>query len=192
MADDVHELDTLVQRIREGSEDAVRELIERYGSHIMHVIYRRLDRRLRAKLPASDFLQDVWVSFICNPTVGQTFKTPEELFSFLMAMAYNKVSDATRRGYYCQKHGVARERSLDGSFHWVVEDMPAPGPTPSEAVADEEQWERLLEGRPLYQQQILRMLRQGYTHAEIARALDVSEKTVQRLIQRLSMEFGSS
>ena len=51
-------------------------------------------------------------------------------------------------------------------------------------VASEE-WDRLVQGRPFHHVRILEMLRQGYTHAEIAAELGFNEKTVQRLIQKI-------
>ena len=36
---------------------------------------------------------------------------------------------------------------------------------------------------------VLEMLRDGHSHAEIARALDMSEKMVQRFVRKLSRGF---
>jgi RNA polymerase sigma-70 factor (ECF subfamily) len=191
MPDDRNEFNALLQRMRAGEPDAARELLERYGRHILYVIRRRLDQKLRSKFDSVDFLQDVWASFFTQPPEKHHFDSPEALFAYLTAMARHKVADAARQRLIYQKHNVNREHSLDGSYRWQAQGVPAPCPTPSEEVSGQEQWERLLEGRPQLQQRILTMLRQGHTHAEIAGALDLNEKTVRRLIQRLAAEHAS-
>src|SRR5438067_8349510 len=97
MGKDPNEFFALMERLREGSEDAARTLIERYGRHLLYVIRRNLDERLRAKFDSLDFMQDVWASFFVRPPPSQIFATEEAFFRFLLAMARNKVHEAVRR-----------------------------------------------------------------------------------------------
>ena len=58
-------------------------------------------------------------------------------------------------------------------------------PTPSQVAAAEDEWERMLRGRPPLHQSILHALRSGMTYREIADKLQTNEKTIQRLVRRL-------
>src|SRR5262249_14283511 len=68
MVDSQQELRGLMERIRAGSQEAARELCDRYGSHILRVVRRKLDKKLRSKFDSVDFLQSVWTSFFVNPS----------------------------------------------------------------------------------------------------------------------------
>src|SRR5262245_32263571 len=48
MVDSQQELRGLMERIRAGSQEAARELCDRYGSHILRVVRRKLDKKLRS------------------------------------------------------------------------------------------------------------------------------------------------
>src|SRR5437870_4945509 len=48
MSVDRDEFKNLMQRVRDGSEDAARELLDRYGEHILRVVRRKLSRELRS------------------------------------------------------------------------------------------------------------------------------------------------
>jgi RNA polymerase sigma-70 factor (ECF subfamily) len=191
MAKDQDEFRALMERIREGSEDAARTLIERYGRHLLYVIRRKLDERLRVKFDSVDFMQDVWASFFVKPPPSQFFATEEAFFSFLLGMARNKVNEAVRRHHGLQKQDVGREKSLDGSARLEAEGTPAPGATPSELVGAEDQWERLQQGQRDSHRFILELLRLGNTHEEIARQLGLSEKTIRRVVGQLAPRFLS-
>jgi DNA-binding NarL/FixJ family response regulator len=49
----------------------------------------------------------------------------------------------------------------------------------------EEEWDRLAQGQPASKVQILNLLRQGFTHQEIADKIGINEKTIRRLIRQL-------
>jgi RNA polymerase sigma factor (sigma-70 family) len=174
-----------MERLRKGSPEAARVLCERYGPHILRVVRRKLDKKLRAKFDSADFEQAVWASFFIDPTHQYSFKQPEELIAFLAELAHNKLVDALRQRYRTAKYNVNRERSLEGSAACQAARVADRQPTPSELAAARERWDRLVEGQPPRYRRILELLRQGNTHAEIAREVGVSEKTVQRLLRKL-------
>src|SRR5262245_50351321 len=109
------ELRDLMERLRQGSSEAAQELFETYGPHVLRVVRRKLDKKLRAKFDSTDFEQAVWASFFIYPTHGYHFEQPEELIAFLANLAHNKLVDALRQRYRTEKYNVNRERSLEGS-----------------------------------------------------------------------------
>ena len=48
-----------MERVRSGSEEAAREMFDRYSGHIALVVRRRLDQRMRSQYDSLDFLQAV-------------------------------------------------------------------------------------------------------------------------------------
>jgi RNA polymerase sigma-70 factor (ECF subfamily) len=189
MAEAEDEFSGLMRRLRDGDEEAARVLLRDYGPHILRIIRRRLDPKLRSKFDSQDFAQSVWASFFAGlPEQDLNFDRPEALLAFLKNLASNKVIDAHRQRRRTKKYDVAREHSLDGSAAAAAGHLAVPGPTPSQAAVAKERWDRLLEGQPDYCQRILVMLQKGYTHQEIADQLGLNEKTVRRLLRRLAPE----
>jgi RNA polymerase sigma factor (sigma-70 family) len=174
----------LLQGIKEGSEDAARQFLAKYGQYIRHVVRRHMMQKLRAKFDSEDFLQDVCASFFSHPPSPERFSDPAALLGFLGKITRNKVTDAARQRL-AQRCDINRENSLDGSAEFAVENLRAADPTPSEAVAEGESWEALVRGGHSNQKKLLYMLRNGYTQEEVARVLGLSVRQVQRLLQKL-------
>jgi RNA polymerase sigma-70 factor (ECF subfamily) len=175
------EFQKLLQEIQGGSDEAVQELLEVYGKAILFVIRTRLHRRLRSKFDSTDFLQDVWASFYRSPPPAAAFGGPEALVRYLTMLARNKVVDAVRRRAADPTHDVRHKGRRD-----PLATASAREPTPSQVFVAKEQWERATRGRTKLQVTILKMLRDGHSHPEIAEALGLSEKMVQRLVRKVS------
>jgi RNA polymerase sigma factor (sigma-70 family) len=178
----------LMQRMSEGSEEAARELLGRYGEHILRVVRRRLNKKLRSKFDSVDFVQSVWASFFAKSPQRHHFECPEALFAFLGRLARNKVADATRKRTQVQKYDVNRERSLDHSAVWQEAQRVTRQPTPSQVVGDKEQWDRIMQDLSPRERHVLSLLRGGSSCQEVADELGINEKTVRRLIRRVSPE----
>lgn len=179
----------LLRDIQNGSQEAARVFLDRFGDHILRVIRRRLHQRLRSKFDSSDFLQEVMVSFFQSPPPPEAFEGSVGLFRYLTAMARNKVITAVRGRVNVQKRDVRRENSLDGSAKVEAARLRGNVPTPSEVAMANEKWGGMLQGQPNHYRQILKMLREGHSHVEIARELNMNTKLVQRLVQKLKPKF---
>jgi RNA polymerase sigma factor (sigma-70 family) len=175
---------TLLGRFRAGSEEAARELCERFGPHLRRVIRRRLDARLRQQFDSMDLTQAVWASFLAAAQ-DRPFDDPAAFQAYLNRMAVHKVIDLFRRHLEAQKHDAGRLRSIDDSSTGAARAAAATDPTPSQAAIGREAWDRLLQKLSPMHQAILARLREGRSHREIADELKVSEKMIQRLLHRL-------
>ncbi len=189
-ADPREEFRDLMRRVREGDEQAARALYDRYAGHIVRVVRRRLQPPLRARFDSSDFVQSVWAAFFGRAAKRHHFDGPEALVAFLARVTVGKVAGAYRRDVRAARRACTRERSLDaataGPGATGLEGcLAAPGPTPSQEAVAREHWERLLAGQPPRVRRILALRREGHTHEEIARQLNLSTKSVQRLLRRL-------
>jgi RNA polymerase sigma factor (sigma-70 family) len=182
--DERDELNRLMEQIRGGSQEAVREMLEKYGDALVFVIRHRLPARLRRQYDSADFAQAVWASFFTGPLDDYHFDSPESLLAFLTSIARNKVGDARRQVLDARKRAEYRVHSLDGSAGVSASGVPSPQPTPSQIYLAEDEWDRLLEAQPLPYRPILELLRHGHTQKEVAEELRLSDRTVRRVVAR--------
>ena len=178
----------LLQQVLDGSEHAIRELVRTYDPIVTGAVRRRLDPRMRGKFDSDDFTQVVWANFFAHPSTWAEFRHPKQLIALLERMARNKVVDEHRRRMTTRKYSVKRERplqSLDGQqLNWLRSN----DPTPSQLAVARERWDGLLRGRPRLYRDIVRLKLAGMTNRSVAAHLEISEKTVQRVLQRLMPE----
>src|SRR6266568_2053200 len=180
MAEQPSRFAELMRAIREGSQDAVAELLQTYGDHLLRVIRRWLDPRLRRQFDSTDFQQDVLKSFWLMPRERMNFDSPEALGQYLARMARNKVAEAFRTTGTSLKRNALGERSLED----FEKDNPiltrAQDATPSQFAVEHECWERLNCGKSEKIRLLLTMLRERRSYEEIARATGLHHKAIQR------------
>jgi RNA polymerase sigma-70 factor (ECF subfamily) len=181
---DTNEFAELMHRLRGGSEEAARELLDRYGQHILRVVRRKLSRELRSKFDSVDFVQAVWASFFADVPRRQGIDHPKALLAFLVTLAQNKVVDAVRQRMQTNRYSVNRERALDPT-------LAAREPSPSQVAIANDEWRHLLADLPDHYQRMLVLLREGHSQKDIAREIGVNEKTVRRVLEKLNEEPGS-
>ncbi len=178
-----------MSRVREGSQDAARQLVQQYQPYIIRVVRQRLSRKLRSKFDSDDFAQALWASFYEHRSEVERFERPSALVAFLARMAKNKVAAEHRRHFGTQRRNTRGERSLDGPAAQSVRSVRAPDPTPSEVVSVWEQLDEVTRAQPEDHQRIIELLRRGADYAEIATKLGLSKKTVQRVIRRIAQDL---
>jgi RNA polymerase sigma factor (sigma-70 family) len=174
----------LMQQVREGSQDAAWEIIDRFGRQIQRVIHRHLNVRLRSQFDSTDFTQLVWLSFFRHPEVIHKFNSPQELAAYLMIMARNKVTDETRRRLFTKKYDVRRVESYDDR---CTEKQPRTSfaPTPSAIAIARERWHELIKQQPKHYQEVARLRFMGESSQDIAGKLKINERTVRKIMERL-------
>jgi RNA polymerase sigma factor (sigma-70 family) len=188
-----NDFEQLMERVRSGCPEAAREIFERYGKEIQLVVRRRMDQRLRAQFDSLDFAQDTWASFFHIPADRYTFKSAEELTSFLSRIAYRKVVDAQRHHQQTIKRSRHKVEELRLRTQDDLGNEPfSPQPTPSQLVIAEEQWTVLLKNQLPEVRRALEMLRLGHSHKEVAECLGVHPKMIQRVLQNLDRRLRPS
>ncbi len=185
MSQEQQELQELFERWRAGSDDAVHELLNKYGQTLLTVIRQRLHYSMRSVFDSLDFLQDVWMSFF-KPDRQRTFANPRSLVSYLIQMAQHKVTDQMRRRLVREKSNFRRETSLEGSARVAAARLKVPASSPAEQAAAKEEWTLLQMDKPPHQVRILQLLSEGYTPQETAVQVGVSKRTVYRVMQKVN------
>jgi RNA polymerase sigma-70 factor (ECF subfamily) len=185
MSDEQCQFDALMERLRQGSQDAAWELVEVYGPFIRRVVRKTLDRRLRPKFDSLDFVQAVWASFFRHREQFDKFREAKNLVAFLVRVARNKVIDENRRRLGTAKYDVRRERSLYDPEAAASESLLEKPPQTRQAAVARERWEAMLHRQPRQYQRVVEMRLAGFAFKEIGAMLGISDRTAKRVIQRL-------
>ncbi len=177
MPDQAKSLSELLQKAWNDSDGSAQEVVERYGPYILRAVRRRLDKKLRSKFDSVDFVQAVWASFFAMPPDRLQFKRHQELVSFLMGLARNKVVDVVRQRLETQKYDVKRERRLMGSAALDDGELASSGPTASQVAIAREEWQRAESPETPRDERIVNWLKRGQSLEAIAQEIGVSVKT---------------
>jgi RNA polymerase sigma-70 factor (ECF subfamily) len=188
--DDLDSFRDLMRRVRDGSEDAAWELVERYGGYVRRAVRRALDRRLRPKFDSLDFVQLVWQSFFRMHDQANRFERPQHLVVFLAGVAANKVHMEGRRQLTTKKHDLQREVPLVRPSGKVREEIAGREPEPVDVAIARERWERIVQDLPADQRCIIQLRLRGKTAADIGRILGVNAQTVRRFLDSLLQATG--
>jgi RNA polymerase sigma factor (sigma-70 family) len=190
MSVDRPQLQLLLSRIREGNEDAARELLVHFEAHVRRVVRRRLPVVMRSKFDSMDFVQSVWGEFFPRLARGDIdFDCPYRLAKFLAVVAQGKVTNEFRRRFG-KKLAIQREYTVGSGLFY----MPgrANDPTPSETVAAGERIEIILHGRPEIHRKVLELRREGFTFVEISAKLGIDERTARRILHAIEEKLRHS
>ena len=182
------ELRQFLARIRDGDEDAARELLRRYEAKVRLVVRRQLPRLLRSRFDSQDFVQSIWGSFFRRIKASPTeLEGTENLIGFLARAARNKVIDEYRRAS-SRKQDMRREESMwEGAEPRELADD---SDTPIEVAEASEALDRLRELVPEDRRTVLDLKAEGLTTVEIAARLGLGERTVRRVIEDLRRRAG--
>ena len=127
--------DVLLDRLRQGDEDAARELIDRFGEAVRREIRFRLrDSRLHRVVGDSDVFQSAVSRFLWGLRLGKfDVASPQEMLALLRTIAERRVCRAARF-WRAQRRDLQRTGDLaDVSDTALI----AADPTPSKAVSEQ-------------------------------------------------------
>jgi RNA polymerase sigma-70 factor, ECF subfamily len=181
MPAETDEFADLINRARNGDQDAAKELYDKYAPHVLLVIRRHLNKQVRSVLDSTDLLQSVWID-VFKGMKQHGFQGPDEFLAYLTRLAQNTVGEAHRKQLDAQKRTRTRHEGLSEQAANVAD----PSPSPLDLAASRDHVDFLARHHPEPRiRRILMMYLQGHTVGEIAKAVAVSERTIQRLLQGL-------
>ena len=190
IVDDDADFERILAGLKAGDPATVEEVFHRYGPFLLAVVRRQLHPKMRSRLDSMDIVQDVWASFLTIPAEQLNFNTQNALVAFLGQVAYRRTIELFRKRFETGKDDITREQAAEAMARGR-DHLPDRGPTPSLCVSAGEEWEKLLDRFPEGQRVILRRLREGHDHREIAQMANVSVSTVNRVVRRLKDMTGA-
>lgn len=180
-ADDMADL---LSRCRAGDPAAAEAIFHRYVNRLVAFARTRLSAKLAQRVDAEDVVQSVYRSFFTRARDGQyTLDSSGDLWRLLATITINKLHKQVEY-HTAQKRSFDREQSLsaeDSLGNFPAEQM-AREPSPDEAMAAVEELQLVMEKLSPLQRRMLQLHLQGYDVAEVAEAVERSERAVRRLL----------
>jgi RNA polymerase sigma-70 factor, ECF subfamily len=171
-----------LELFRQGDEAAARKLFDRYVDQVMRLAKRHLGRPAAARVDADDIAQSVFRTFFHRAKQGQfTVEEPDDLCKLLARITVHK----TLRQVAFHRRAKRDATAETGEPHEILMNRLSAGPTPQEAVAFVDQLETFLRKLQPVDRQILELRMQGYNNLEIAEQLDISDRKIRRLMERV-------
>jgi RNA polymerase sigma-70 factor (ECF subfamily) len=175
----------LMRRLRAGDQEAATLVFNRFTQRLIALARSRLDQRMRQKLDPEDVVNSAYKSFFVRNREGKFhLESWDSLWGMLTVITVRKCGRAIDR-FHTQKQDVEREVAPPREGDGLIYEALASDPTPSEAALLAETVENLLRGLPEVEQTILALTLQGYSIAEIKAQVGRTERTVQRVLERV-------
>lgn len=165
-------------------DDAERKVVERYSRSLLAMARRQLPNRLRQRLDPEDIVQSVYRTFFRRLNEGEfSFEDSHDVWRLLAAMTYNKVYNVVKF-HGRQRRDVNRESNTVGSD--VADEQRGDSQVgPEDLAVLVECLEALMANLPDDYRPIVVMRLEGYSIEEIASQIDVSRRTVLRVLAKL-------
>jgi RNA polymerase sigma-70 factor (ECF subfamily) len=174
----------LLARARQGSDEAVGQLLENHRPELVAAVRRRLDRAISQRVDASDIVQDVLLE--ASQRLADYLREPSMPFSlWLRHLARDRIIDMHRRHRQAERRSVDREQSMSKrrqdspSAPDLMGQLSDPNITPAAAALRREFQSRFLEvlGDLDPGDRDVLMMRhfEHMTNSEVAEALNLSQ-----------------
>lgn len=175
----------VVDGLRDGDEDAAAEIVKRFGTRLAALARSRLGLRMRQKVDADDILQSVFRSFFRRVTTDElAFDSWNGLWALLTVVTMRKCGRWVTM-MHAIKRDVRREQAISPSDNSASSIEPVGAePTPEEAAILADTLEKLMASMDEHEKQIIEMRLQGFTASEMAQKVNLTERTIHRVLQR--------
>jgi RNA polymerase sigma-70 factor (ECF subfamily) len=177
----------LMGRLRAGDEDAAARVFDSFARRLVELARQHLDGRLRQKVDPEDVVQSAYRSFFVRYRDGQfTLLSWDSLWGVLTRITVRKCVNRAEH-FRAARRDVRREVPLEPTPGEIaaVGQFFAHEPTPVEAAALAETVEHLMSDLDEREREMLALALQGYIPREISPRVGRSERTVQRLLDRV-------
>lgn len=172
----------LLDRAREGDQEAWQVLFEDCYPKIVRAVRKRLSRPMRKIYDSTDIANDVMKSLAAK--FGHfDFSSIDGLRAFLIRAAEQKVVDGYRRGH-AKKRDLGRDRALTTGEPGGWEPADA-SPTASQVAVASEEKDILLDGRSGVDRTILELKLEGHSNSDVARATGWHLRKIERFLEKL-------
>jgi RNA polymerase sigma-70 factor (ECF subfamily) len=186
-----------IQEARDGSTTALGSMIEHCRQYLLAVANQELPAELRAKLGASDLVQDT--AFEIQASFGQfSGDRQEEFLAWARGILIYNASNARRQYRETAKRQISRELSLDDDDSWLKSDLVAKDVPPGDAALINERAvlvQAAVERLPDHFREVIYLRHRdrrsfGEIGQKLGRTSEAVRKLWQRAIERLSDELN--
>lgn len=115
MGTDLKDIDQLLERLRNGDQQALGELFSRYREPLRRMVEFRLDRRLQGRVAPSDVLQEAYIAALQR--FEHFFEKPgASFYVWLRLIANQSLIDLHRRHLAAKMRAAGQEIPVDGAW----------------------------------------------------------------------------
>jgi RNA polymerase sigma-70 factor (ECF subfamily) len=172
-------IDGLLDRVRDGDEEATGELFRAFEPFLRGLVRRRLPDRARGRFDSADVVQSAWASLLDGLRDGRwRFPDAGHLRAFLTQVVLRRLFDRARSALT----QTGREEPLAESGR----ELPGGEARPSEYARADAAWEALLAACPAEHRPVLQLRRLGYSCEEIAGRTGLHAGSVRRALRHLA------
>jgi RNA polymerase sigma-70 factor (ECF subfamily) len=185
---DDDDLAGLVERVKAGDADAIRDFVRRFEGEVRAMVRGRLPQVLRSQFDSMDFVQAIWESVLINDGQDMAqFTNEQHVRAFLAGVARNKVYAEHRKRTRTRRYNLKREEPLyiRRGGREQPRDVQSPDPTPSQDAQVGDRYAQLVAGRSAKEVEVIELRRQGLTFDEIAERTGIGERSVRRIIDSI-------
>jgi RNA polymerase sigma-70 factor (ECF subfamily) len=180
-----HQDRSLLRLWQAGDQGAARELFERYCERLLALARRRISQRLASRVDAEDVVQSVFRTFFDRAKAGQfTIQDPDDICKLLARITVHKTLRQIAF-HKAAKRDPSSEAGQGAEGQERLLEVLDREPTPEAANAFVDQLEHFLGQLRPEDRQILELRMQGYNNLEIAEKLNVSDRKIRRLMERV-------
>ncbi len=161
------------------------EVFDRFSRRLLGLARHRLPANIASRVDPDDVVQSVFRTFFRRHSDGQfDFESAYDVWHLLAAITYRKVIN-TVKYHRRELRDAAKETpaSASSSIEQPRFVDPQPGPESVTLMIDYTRW--LLDQLPEQYQDVVRLRMEGYDVREVAERVDVSERTVKRVLARV-------
>lgn len=181
--------DLLMTRLRQGDDQAAAEVFHRFAHRLLGLARQRLDAVLRRKVDAEDVVQSAFGSFFLHHAREEfDLGNWDGLWGLLTTITVRKCA-RKKRFFRQERRDIRREADVapnrDSSFGPGLEFKDLE-PTPEQAAELVELIEQVMRKHQERDRHILVLALQGHTTAEVSEQVGCTQRTVQRVLCRLS------
>ena len=188
-------VELVMRRLSIGDASAATEVFQRYSGQLIELAQQRLNWRLRRKLDPEDVVQSAFQSFFRLHSEEKThFENWAALWGLLSLITLRKCGrklkyfKAACRDIDLESSTLLNARMIEDSrADW---EAVANDPTPAQAAILTDTLEVLLNGLDEQERRVATMCLQGYTVPDISTQIGRSERTVQRILERLEADLS--
>ena len=182
----------LLDRWRQGDQQAAGELFRRYASRLVGLARSRLSAKFAQRVDPEEVVQSVYRTFFAEAQEGRyELQRGGDLWRLLVAMTLHKLNDQVK--YHSRrKRAVDRDRDAEEGLLGIGAHLLAREPSPLEALALVDEVEQLMGQLEPTHRSMVELRLQGHTIEEIAARTRFSERTVRYVLERLKQQLTKS
>jgi RNA polymerase sigma-70 factor (ECF subfamily) len=175
----------LLELLRAGNQDAAQQVFDQYAASLLRLARWRMSTRLARRIDPEDIVQSAFRVFFSDIKAGKfTVAERHDLGKILVKITLHKVLRQVALHTAAKRDCAMETEAGTGSTSGLsqVQDL---NPSPEAGAAFLDQLEHFLSRLSPQESRVLEMRLQDYGTLEIARALDMSDRQVRRILEHI-------